>query len=99
MASKAVLESCTSVLKEKNALEEWAEWLTVDEEETGRGSANSLQGPSLHQTESNTGGTESFDKGARLKETSTTLNLDAKEYYWIALVDYHEDANKQPKPT
>lgn len=54
VASKAVLEACTSALKEKNALEEWAEWLTVDEEETGRGSANSLQGPSLHQIESNT---------------------------------------------
>lgn len=28
-----------------------------------------------------TGGMESFDKGARLKEPSITLNLDVKEYY------------------
>lgn len=42
---------------------------------------------------------ESFDKGARLKEQSITLNLDAKEYYWISLVDYHEDGNQQSKPT
>lgn len=31
---------------------------------------------------------ESFDEGARLKEPSITLNLDAKEYYKISLVDY-----------
>lgn len=82
LASKAVLEACTSALKEKNALEEWAEWLTVDEEETG--SANSFQGQSLPQIQPNTPitvGMESFDKGARLKEPSITLNLDAKECY------------------